>query len=117
MEPPIPIMKGNLDGLVLKALVDGPMHGFEICSWLEARSGGRLDLTDSALYQALYRMEERGLIEASWGMTGNNRRARYYELLPAGEKHLATETHRWVEYAHTVTEILTTQPPPEEVES
>jgi PadR family transcriptional regulator, regulatory protein PadR len=100
------VMKGTLDVLVLKALAWSPMHGFEITTWLEARSGGRLEIDDSALYQALYRMEQRGLINAEWGVTENNRRARYYRVAASGRAHLRAETDRWLQYSETVTEIL-----------
>jgi len=72
------LLKGTLDVLVLKALSWGPMHGFEITSWLEERSGGRLNIEDAALLQALHRMEARKLLIAEWGITKNDRRARYY---------------------------------------
>src|SRR5918992_735461 len=101
------LVKGTLDVLVLKALSWTPMHGFEITEWLEAQSGGRLEVDDSALYQALYRMEQRGLIDAQWGVTENNRRARYYRVTTAGRAHLRAETERWLEYAETVSGILT----------
>ncbi len=101
------LLKGTLDVLVLKTLSWTPMHGFEITTWLEERSGGRLAIDDSALYQALHRMEERGLIEAEWGVTGNNRRARYYKVTPAGRAFLRAETARWLRYSETVTDILT----------
>jgi PadR family transcriptional regulator, regulatory protein PadR len=101
------VVKGTLDVLVLKALSWAPMHGFEITEWLEARSRGRLEVDDSALYQALYRMEERGLVDAEWGVTENNRRARYYRVTTAGRAHLRAETERWLRYAETVTGILT----------
>jgi transcriptional regulator len=101
------VVKGTLDVLVLKALAWGPMHGFEVASWLEARSGGVLTLDDSGLYQALYRLEGRALISAEWGVTENNRRARYYRVTRAGRTYLANETENWVRYAETVTEILT----------
>ena len=104
------VVKGTLDVLVLKALSWAPMHGFEITAWLEARSGGRLEVDDSALYQALYRMEQRGLVTAEWGVTENNRRARYYRATPAGRAHLRAETARWLEYSETVTDILTVAP-------
>jgi PadR family transcriptional regulator PadR len=104
------VVKGTLDVLVLKALTWAPMHGFEITSWLEAQSGGRLEVDDSALYQALYRMEQRGLVDAEWGVTENNRRARYYRATAAGRAHLRAETTRWLEYAETVTDILTVTP-------
>jgi PadR family transcriptional regulator, regulatory protein PadR len=102
-----PLVKGTLDVLVLKALSWAAMHGFEITTWLEDRSGGTLAVEDSALYQALHRMEERGLIVAEWGVTPNNRRARYYQVTEAGRAHLRAETSRWVRYAGTVTQILT----------
>lgn len=103
----LPVVKGTLDVLVLKALAWTPMHGFEITAWLEERSGNGLELDDSALYQALYRMEARGLLRAEWGRTENNRRARYYRPTSAGLAHLREETARWVRYARTVTDILT----------
>ena len=107
MSDALPLVKGTLDVLVLRALAWGPMHGFEITCWLEERSAGALGVDDSALYQALNRLEGRALLAAEWGTTGNNRRARYYRLTPAGEAHLAAETTRWVRYAETVTDILT----------
>lgn len=104
----LPVLKGTLDLLVLRALSWAPMHGFEIVSWLEKAANDSLDIEDSALYQALYRLEERGLLEATWGVTANNRRARYYALTAEGRAHLAAETSNWVRYADTVTSILTT---------
>jgi PadR family transcriptional regulator, regulatory protein PadR len=103
----LPVLKGTLDLLVLRALSWSPMHGFEIVSWLERAADGALDVEDSALYQAVYRLEERGLLQADWGVTENNRRARYYKITPAGRAHLRAETRNWVSYADTVTNILT----------
>lgn len=103
----LPVLKGTLDLLVLRALSWAPMHGFEIVSWLEQAATGSLDIEDSALYQAVYRLEEKGLLQADWGVTENNRRARYYKLTAAGRAHLRTETKNWVQYADTVTTILT----------
>ena len=110
MAETLPLVKGTLDVLVLKALSWAPMHGFEITSWLEARSGGALGVQDSALYQALHRLEARGLATAEWGVTPNNQRARYYRLTDGGRAHLAAETAQWVRYAATVTGILTGAP-------
>lgn len=106
----LPVVKGTLDVLALKALSWGPMHGFEVVRWLEEHSGGSLDVEDSAIYQALYRMEERGLVEANWGVTENNRRARYYGIAAAGRAHLKAQTSQWLRYAKTVTAILTVAP-------
>ncbi len=106
MSESFPVIKGTLDTMVLKALNDGPMHGFEIAHWLDRHSSGQLEITDSALYQALYRMEGKGLILAGWGVTENNRKARYYELLKAGSAHLEKEIRNWVQYSEMVTGIL-----------
>ena len=84
-------LKGTLDVLVLKTLSWGPRHAFEITSWLEARSGGELGIDDSALIQALHRMEAKDLVAAEWGITENDRRARYYRLTAAGRNHLRSE--------------------------
>ncbi len=104
-----PLLKGTLDTLVLKALTWVPMHGFEITTWLEEHSGGELAVDDAALYQSLHRMEQRGLVEAEWGVTENNRRARYYRLTAAGRKHLKAESASLVRYARTVMAVLAEQ--------
>jgi transcriptional regulator len=104
------VIKGTLDVLVLKALASQSMHGFEVTRWLEQQSGQRLELEDAAIYQALYRLERRGLVEAEWGVTVEGRRARYYELTRAGRRELAAQTSHWLRYAQTVTDILTAKP-------
>jgi transcriptional regulator len=106
------VLKGTLDMLALKALTWRPMHGFEITRWLEARSGRRLALEDAALYQALYRLEERGLVEAEWGVTDRNRRARFYRITRLGDAHLDERTTWWLLYAETLTDILMDQVDP-----
>jgi DNA-binding PadR family transcriptional regulator len=82
------------------------MHGFEITCWLEDRSGGELSVDDGALYQALHRMEERRHITAAWGITENNRRARYYEMTAPGRAYLRKESSSWTRYAATMSSIL-----------
>jgi len=106
MADSLPVVKGTLDALVLKALSWAPMHGFEVTTWLEDRSGGALDVEDSALYQAFYRLEARNLVAADWGVTDNNRRARYYRITSAGRAHLRAQTTQWLRYAETVSDIL-----------
>ena len=101
------VLKGTLDVLVLKALAWSAMHGFEVAEFLESRSGSTLALDDSALYQALYRLEGKGMIAAEWGVTENNRKARYYRLTRTGRAHLGKETASWLRYAEAVTRILT----------
>jgi transcriptional regulator len=102
----LPLLKGTLDLLILKALSIEPTHGYGVASWLEARSGGELGVEDSALYQSLHRMEERGWVEAEWGVTENGRRARYYGLTANGRAHLAAEADTWERYAASVAGIL-----------
>ena len=102
MSDTMPVLKGNLDMLVLKALSWGEMHGFEILDWLEQRSGGRLDVDDSAVYQALHRLEERDLVRADWGVSDKNRRVRFYRLTAGGRSQLRTEVSRWTDYAQVV---------------
>lgn len=100
------LLKGTLDVLVLKALTWGPMHGFEIVTWLEQQSNGSVDVDDGALYYALHRMEERGLIESEWRVTGNNRKARYYRMRAAGRAWLRTEGASLERYARALADIL-----------
>jgi len=102
----LPLLKGTLDLLILKTLSWGPMHGYGIATWLEARSDGTLGIDDSALYQALQRMEGRGWLSAEWGTSENNRRARYYKLTTAGRQRLRTESDTWLRYTRSVTSIL-----------
>ena len=103
----MPLVRGTLDVLVLRALNWGPMHGFEITTWLEEQSGGKLGVEDGALYHALVRLEARAAIEAEWGETDNGRRARYYKLTAIGRATLKAETAKWLDYASAVTGVLT----------
>ena len=106
----LPLLKGTLDLLILKALSCGPAHGYGLATWLERHSRGELVAEDSALYQALHRMEGRGLVEAEWGVTENSRRARYYRLTSRGRAHLASESETWQRYAESVSSILAIDP-------
>jgi PadR family transcriptional regulator PadR len=100
------MLKGTLDPLVLKTLSWTPMHAFEITSWIEERSTGRVEVDDAAMLQALHRLEERRLIAAEWGVTKNGRRARYYKITPAGRDHLRAESARLVDHLDAVVTIL-----------
>jgi len=111
MPASLPLLRGTLDLLVLKALTWRPMHGFQITEWLERTGDGNLELLDSALYQALYRLEERRLIASEWGTSDNNRRARYYTITTAGRALLKQETAKWTRYAATVSAILSATRP------
>lgn len=100
------LLKGTLDVLVLKTLSWGPMHGYEITSWLETQSSRRVEFTDAALLQALHRLEERKLLAAAWGETENGRRARYYKLTSAGRAHLRAESAALLEQFGTIAAVL-----------
>jgi PadR family transcriptional regulator PadR len=100
------LMKGTLDMLILRALAIEAMHGYGISEWIRDRTGGTLAVQDAALYQALRRLEERRLVGAEWGLSENNRRARYYHLTPAGRKQLRAETAAWCRYADAVFQVL-----------
>jgi transcriptional regulator len=102
----VALLKGTLDVLVLKALSWGPMHGFEITSWLEDRSGGRLEVSDAALLQALHRMEALDLVDAEWGVTENDRRARYYSLTRKGRAHLRAESEALTDHIGALNAVL-----------
>lgn len=106
MDGGLPLLKGTLDLLILKTLSWGPMHGYAIATWLENQSDGTLGVDDSALYQALQRMEARGWLSAEWGTTEHNRRARYYKLTTAGRRRLRAESAVWMRYTKSVTTIL-----------
>ena len=80
--PPLPLVQGTLDLLVLRTLASGPSHGYGVATAVHERTGGDLAVEDAALYQALHRLDRKGLVHAEWRQSENNRRARYYELTP-----------------------------------
>ena len=100
------LLQGTLDPLVLKALSWGPRHGYAVASWLRETTRDRLVVEDGALYHALHRMEHRGWLEATWGVTENNRKAKYYRLTRAGRAELAAASDRWTSYAEAVALVL-----------
>ncbi|MFI5230470.1 MAG: helix-turn-helix transcriptional regulator [Gemmatimonadales bacterium] len=100
------LLKGTLDVLVLKTLSWTPMHAFEIASWIENRTTGRVTVEDAALLQALHRMEARKLLAGEWGVTKKGRRARYYRLTSAGRAHLRAESDRLVDHFDALTTVL-----------
>lgn len=106
MSDSLPLLKGTLDMLILKALSIEAMHGYGLSVWLENGSDGDIVVEDSAIYQALRRLEGRRLVEAEWGVTENSRRARYYTLTAEGRRHLADEARTWDRYAETVGKLL-----------
>ena len=102
------LLHGTLDLLVLKALSTSPMHGFGLTKWIEQRGGHELEIVDSALYKALHRLEDNGAIAAEWGVSDNNRKAKYYSLTARGRRALRAETATWRRYVGAVSNILET---------
>jgi len=100
------LLQGTLDVLVLKALTWGARHGYAIARWIRETTADELLVEDRALYVSLHRMEQRGWVESEWGVSENNRRAKYYALTAAGRKQLATQTARWGRYAAAVSKVL-----------
>ena len=104
------LLPGTLDMLILKALSLGPAHGYGVLLRIEETSKGLLTLEQGSLYPALARLESRGVIDAEWGRSDNNRRAKFYRLTDAGESHLVGETDRWAEMVQAVGNVLDAQP-------
>ena len=100
------LVSGTLDLLVLRTLTWGARHGFAIAKWIRDTSGEAILVEDRALYLALHRLEERGLVESAWGLSENNRRARFYQLTREGKKHLKARAEHWTRYAQAVFRIL-----------
>lgn len=105
---PTDLMHGTLDVLVLKTISWQPAHGYAIARAIETRTHGVLDIEDAALYKALHRLEASGAIASEWGVSDNNRRAKYYRLTPFGRKELRAESTTWHRYAAAVTSVLGT---------
>jgi transcriptional regulator len=106
MNRALPLFKGTLDLLILKALSVEPMHGYGLALWMERGSDGEIVVEDSAIYQALRRLEGRRLVEAEWGQTSNNRRARFYRLTSGGRRRLREEAQTWIRYVRWVGTLL-----------
>jgi PadR family transcriptional regulator, regulatory protein PadR len=100
------LLQGTLDLLVLRTLAWGPRHGYAIARWIRETSDEALAVEDRALYLALHRLEERGLVEADWGLSENNRRAKYYQLTRAGQRQLRQRSDHWERYAAAVFKVL-----------
>jgi PadR family transcriptional regulator, regulatory protein PadR len=104
------ILPGTLDLLILKAVSLGPLHGYGVLLRIEQISRGALLIEQGALYPALYRLVRQGLLMASWGTSENNRRAKFYELTPAGRKRLREEADGWNRLASAIASALGTRP-------
>jgi transcriptional regulator len=106
MTQPNELLQGTVDLLILKAVSLEPMHGWGISQRIEQISRGVLEVNQGALYPALHRLEDQGWLDAEWGTSDNNRRAKFYRLTAAGRRQLATETRTWQRYANAVQLLL-----------
>ncbi len=100
------LLQGTLDMLILKTLTRGAMHGYAITEFIHAASEDALRVEEGALYPALHRLEVRGLLASEWGVSDNNRRAKYYHLTPAGRKQLAAESSEWRRLSSAVVRVM-----------
>jgi PadR family transcriptional regulator, regulatory protein PadR len=106
------LMRGTLDVLILKALGWGPLHGYAISRLIHQQTDRALLVEEGTLYPALWRLENKYLVEAEWGLSENNRKAKYYRLTPEGRRHLRLESKTWEAYAAAVAKMLNATRPP-----
>ena len=104
------LLPGTLDMLILKAVSLRPLHGYGILQRIRQISGEALEIPQGSLYPAVYRLEHQGLIDAEWGVSDNNRRAKYYTLTAAGRRRLREETAGWNRLASAIASALSTTP-------
>ena len=104
------LLPGTLDLMVLRALTLGQRHGYGVAETIRERTDGAFVLEEAALYKALHRLEHEGLLEAEWGTSDNNRRAKYYRLTPAGRARLRKEVKAWRGYVEAVSKLLEALP-------
>ena len=104
------LLPGTLDMLILKAVSLNPLHGYGVLQRIRQISGDALEIPQGSLYPAVYRLEHQGLIEAEWGVSNNNRRAKYYTLTAAGRRRLREETAGWNRLATAIASALSTTP-------
>lgn len=106
MADDLDLMRGTLDLFVLKTLTWGPMHGLAILRWIEQATHSALQVEEGALYPALHRMEQKGWLSSEWGLSENNRRARYYTLTAAGRRQFTTHLSLWQRYVRAASQLL-----------
>jgi transcriptional regulator len=106
----VELLQGTLDVLVLKTLSWGPRHGYAVVRWIQQVTGDVLVVEEGSLYPALHRLERKGWIASEWGVSENNRRAKFYSLTPAGRQQLRDQTVSWERFAQAVTQVLTFVP-------
>jgi PadR family transcriptional regulator, regulatory protein PadR len=104
------LLQGTLGILILKALAFCEMHGYGIARWIQDTTGDVLQIEEGSLYPALRRLEDRGFVESRWGISDNNRRARFYALTASGRQHLRNDASMWIRFAEAVMVVLSAEP-------
>ncbi len=102
------LLKGTLDLLILKTLTWGPMHGYAVVRWVSQATDDDLQIEEGALYTALHRMENRSFVRSEWGLSENNRKAKFYQLTALGRRQLRSQEALWTRYARAVFKVLQT---------
>lgn len=114
-KPRLELFRGTLDILILKSLIWGSLHGYAITGFIRRQSDDALLVEEGTLYPALWRLESKGFVESEWGLSDNNRKAKYYSLTTEGRRHLRSESKVWAAYTQAVAKVLdATQPATQE---
>ena len=106
MDESLEVLKGTLDVLILRTLAWGPAHGYAVARWIRQTTDDALQIEEGALYPALHRLERKGWVEAEWGLSESNRRAKYYRLTAEGRRQLAAQAAGWWRFAAAVAKVL-----------
>ena len=102
------LLQGTLDMMILKTLTRGPLHGYDVAEAIHLASDEVLQVDEGALYPALHRLQLKGFLDAEWGVSENNRRAKFYRLTDTGREHLVSESRRWRRLAGAVSRVMRT---------
>ena len=111
MQTDLPFKRGAIELLILKTLSWGPKHGYAIARWIQDTTEDALRVEEGSLYPALHRLENKGLVEPTWGLSDNARQAKFYVLTPAGRRTLRAESESWMQYAAAITKVVTAKQP------
>ena len=106
------LLHGTLEVMILKAVSWGPMHGYGVGRWIEEQGGAALTIEEGSLYPALYRLERKGWVDAEWGLSEKNRRAKYYRLTSKGRAALKANASTWAEFAQAVARVMSSSAAP-----
>ena len=110
-ESELNVLRSSLDLVILKALIWGPRHGYAVAEWVERATDDVLLLEEGTLYPALHRLERKGFVSTEWGVSDNNRRAKFYRLTPSGRAQLQSTSPTWLRHAEAIARALRSESP------